>query len=231
MIKSNTKAYLALTVVCVVWETTYLAMRIGVSTFPAFLFSGIRQVTAGALLFGILLLFGNKIKISKKDVKRQAMAGILMIAMGNGLVGWAEKYIPSGLAALIVSAMPVYVIFINYASAIDRQSLNKYVFLGLLLGCMGIILIFRDNISDLTNPDYFIGIIIAFFASFCWAGGTVYAKYRKSSADAFVNAAVQLTSGGIVLLILSLFFDDLSQMHTVSSSSIWALVYLVIVGS
>src|SRR5690606_7376267 len=140
-------AYLALAVVCIVWGTTYFAMRIGVETFPAFLFSGIRQVTAGLLMVLILWLLGQKITISRRDITRQFVAGTLMIALGNGVVGWAERYIPSGLAALIVSVMPVYVVLIGYLSGADRKAVNTHLVIGLLLGCTGVALIFRDNLA------------------------------------------------------------------------------------
>lgn len=231
MDKKTVNAYLALAVVCIVWGTTYFAMRIGVATFPAFLFSGVRQVTAGALMMLFLLLSGQKMAISRRDITRQFVAGTLMIALGNGVVGWAERYIPSGLAALIVSVMPVYVVLIGYISGTDRKAVNGYLIMGLLLGCVGVGLIFRDNLADLGNVNYLHGILAAFFACFCWAAGTVYTKHRPSAAKTLVNVAFQLTSGGVVLLLGSVFLDDYSQLQTVSSDSLWALVYLILFGS
>lgn len=231
MEKKIVNAYFALAVVCIVWGTTYFAMRIGVETFPAFLFSGIRQVTAGLLMALILLLSGQKITISRRDITRQFVAGTLMIALGNGVVGWAERYIPSGLAALIVSVMPVYVVLIGYISGTDRKAVNTHLVVGLALGCVGVALIFRDNLADLGNANYFFGILAAFFACFCWAAGTVYTKHKPSAAKTLVNVAFQLTSGGLVLLVGSIFLDDYSELSTVSSDSVWALVYLILFGS
>lgn len=231
MDKKMLNAYLALAVVCIVWGTTYFAMRIGVETFPAFLFSGIRQVTAGLLMAAILLVSGQKITISRRDITRQFVAGTLMIALGNGVVGWAERYIPSGLAALIVSVMPLYVVLIGYAAGTDRKAVNAPLIAGLLLGCVGVGLIFRDNLADLGNANYLYGILAAFFACFCWAAGTVYTKHRPSAAKTLVNVTFQLTSGGVVLLIGSLFLDDYSRLETVSPDSLWALLYLILFGS
>jgi len=231
MDKKTVNAYLALSVVCVVWGTTYFAMRIGVATFPAFLFSGIRQVTAGALMMAVLLLVGQKIAISRRDITRQFVAGTLMIALGNGVVGWAERYIPSGLAALIVSVMPIYVVIIGYVWGNERKAVNGYVLTGLLLGAAGVALIFRDNLADLANTDYLYGILAAFFACFCWAAGTVYTKHRPSSAKTLVNVAFQLSSGGVVLLLASLFFDDYSRLDAIAPDSLWALLYLTLFGS
>ncbi|HMI08036.1 MAG TPA: EamA family transporter, partial [Flavobacterium sp.] len=100
--KSNPKVYIALLIVCIFWGTTYLALRIGVKDFPPFLFSGIRQFGAGMLLFIAMFFMGKLEKLTLKDIARQALPGILLITFGNGIIGWAELYIPSGLAALIV---------------------------------------------------------------------------------------------------------------------------------
>lgn len=229
--KINQKAYLALGVVCIVWGTTYLSMRIGVKTFPPLLFSGIRQTIAGLLIFLFLILSGKYTKISKRDFNRQAIQGVLMITLGNGLVGWSERYIPSGLAALIVSVMPVYVVAINYFSGFDTKPLNKNIILGLILGCAGIGLIFRDNVQDLGNPDYFKGILVTFTACLFWASGSVYAKYNPTDTTALTNSAIQLSSGGLILLIGGLLFDNIHEIDTVSAESIYALIYLIIFGS
>ncbi|HMK06608.1 MAG TPA: EamA family transporter, partial [Flavobacterium sp.] len=139
--KTNTKAYIALLIICFFWGTTYLALRIGVKDFPAFLFSGIRQVGAGVLLFIYMAVAGKLEKLTWRDVGRQALPGMLLITFGNGLVGWAEKFIPSGLAALIVSVMPIYVVIINLILGKREQQFNGKIIAGFVLGCTGIALI------------------------------------------------------------------------------------------
>ncbi|TZF85858.1 EamA family transporter (plasmid) [Pedobacter sp. BS3] len=229
--RENTKAYLALAVVCIVWGTTYFAMWIGVTTFPPLLFSGIRHSTAGVLLIVYLYISGKLSTLTKINLVRQAVPGVLMIALGNGVMGWSERYIPSGLAALITSVMPVYVTLINFAANKNRTLPNKHVLLGLLLGCIGIVLIFRDNLKDLNNQDYFTGIVVAFLACLAWAFGNIYTKFKPTTTPALVNAAIQLCSGGFFLVIMGLLFDDLNEIHHVSASSWYALIYLIIIGS
>lgn len=225
------KAYLALGVVCIVWGTTYSFIRIGVETFPPLLFSGIRHGSAGLLIFGYLLVSGNLKKITRKDIVRQAIPGVLMIALGNGVVGWCERYIPSSLAALILSIMPVYVVVINYVTGIDKKAPNRSVLFGLFLGCVGVGLIFKDNVRDLGNPEYLTGVLVAFVACLSWAAGSVFIKYKPTSLGPIENAAIQLVSGGIVLLLGGLLFDDLSEFESVSAPSIYALIYLIFIGS
>lgn len=231
MNSTNTKAYLALMVVCLVWGTTYLALRIGVTSFPPFLFSASRQIIAGVLLLAWLLIVQRKIVISKKDIVRQIVPGTLMIALGNGVIAWTERYIPSGLAALIVSVMPLYVVLINYTLGLEKQAINKQILFGLLLGGVGIILIFKDNLADLGNRGYQLGVAVAFLSSFSWAAGTVYTKHHPSHANSLTNAAVQFISGGIILFTGSLFLDDWSAIRFVSMHSLIALGYLILIGS
>lgn len=225
------KAYLALGVVCIVWGTTYLFIRIGVETFPPLLFSGIRHGTAGLLIFGYLFFAGKLRKIGRKDIVRQAIPGVLMIAMGNGVVGWCERYIPSSLAALILSIMPVYVVAINYITGIDKKAPNGKVLFGLFLGCVGVGLIFKDNVRDLANPEYLMGVLVAFLACLSWAAGSVFIKYKPTSLSPVENAGLQLVSGGFALVLGGLLFDDLSEFESISAPSIYALIYLIFVGS
>lgn len=225
------RAYAALAVVCLLWGTTYFALRIGVETFPPFLFSAIRQVVAGGVLLAGLWLTGN-LSVRRGDLLHQSVPGILMLALGNGVVGWCERYISSGLAALILSLIPVFVVLINYASGLDRRRPHRLIIGGLFLGCLGIVLIFRDNLKDLARPEYFLGMVIAFGACLAWAAGSVYAKHKTSPASHVLqNAALQLFSGGLALLPLSLFLDDYSELKAVTAPSIWALVYLIVFGS
>src|SRR5690349_24259102 len=94
--RSTYLPYLALTAVCIIWGTTYLALRIAVLHFPPFLFTALRQITAGVLLIGFMLAIAKTAWPSKDQMIKQAIAGFLLISMGNGLVAWSEMHIPSG---------------------------------------------------------------------------------------------------------------------------------------
>lgn len=229
--KSQRKAYLALLIVCIFWGTTYLALRIGVKDFPPFLFTGIRQCAAGILLLIGMYFFKKLEKLSLKDILRQAVPGILLITLGNGIIGWAELYIPSGLAALIVSVMPVYIVVINFIGGKQDKPFNAKIISGFLLGCAGIVLIFRDNLGDLGKPEYLWGVVASFGACFFWAIGSIYMKRNTFNTSAYSNAMIQFISGGIGCFIFSLFFDDYHHLDAISADSLWALLYLTIFGS
>ncbi len=198
----NWKAYLALGIICIVWGTTYLALGIGVKTIPPFIFSGLRQVTAGGVLLMVMYFMGKARNITRKDWMIQAVPGLLMIAMGNGLIGWAEMYIPTGLAALIVAILPVYVVILNYLLSREKKIPNRDVIIGLILGCLGIFLIFRDNLKDLFNPEYLSGMLLCFLSCLAWAFGTLFIKKRKPSHHPLVNASMQMFTGGLWLLLI-----------------------------
>jgi len=231
MNKEHSRAYLALAVVCIVWGTTYLGMRIGVETFPPLLFSGIRHTSAALILFIFLRSSGRFSAFSGRDILRQVIPGVLMITLGNGLIGWSERYIPSGLAALITSVMPVYVLGINFATGIDRKIPHPLVLLGLLLGCAGIMLIFKDNLKDLGNTAYLSAVLLAFLGALSWAAGSVFAKHKPTKSNALSNATLQLGSGGLALLFSGMLFDDTSELRHISPESIYALLYLILFGS
>lgn len=230
VMKKQPLAYLALAIVAVFWGTTYLAVRIGVADFPPFLFSAIRQVAAGLLLFGLLYLLKKNEPLTGSAIARQIIPGILLITLGNGVIGWAERFIPSGLAALIVSVIPVYICIISLITGRERN-LGVRTIAGLFMGCVGILLIFKDNLKDLGRQDYLWGVLACFGASLFWAIGSVYMKTNSFTTNPYTNAAIQFTSGGIGLFIASLFFDDYTQLGMVSNASLWALVYLTLIGS
>jgi drug/metabolite transporter (DMT)-like permease len=221
--------YLALAAICLIWGTTYLALRIAVTHFPPFLFVMIRQIIAGAILAGGVMIVRKTHIPSWHYIKRQAIAGFFMISLGNGLVAWAEVLIPSGVAAIICSLMPVMVILINLTINKDEKP-TVPILLGVAVGLAGIVMIFAENISEFGNPTYLWSIIMVFVGVISWAGGSIWLKKDKSQTDPFLNAGVQMFFGGVWLIPFTLLFDDLSAVHW-SMEAGYAMVYLIIFGS
>ncbi len=227
--QKNLIAYLALGAVCIIWGTTYLALRVGVTQFPPFLFSGIRFLIAGLLLLGLLIVLGRASLPSGKMIAQQAVSGLLLCTFGVGIVGWSEMYVSSGLAAIICSVMPIWVILINMAVSRDEYPTTP-VIIGLLIGLAGIIIIFGEHISDFSDPNYTWGITMTFVGNICWAFGTVWVKKKTITSDPFLAAGLQMFFGGVFLLPMSLIFDDYSTIHW-SMEMFGALVYLILFGS
>ncbi|MEX2231435.1 MAG: EamA family transporter [Cyclobacteriaceae bacterium] len=221
--------YLALAAVCIIWGTTYLALRIAVLHFPPFLFTAIRQTTAGLLLLTFMFTVGKAVFPSRDHLWRQAIAGFFMISMGNGLVAWAEMHIPSGVAAIICSLMPVLVILINVMIHRDERPTLPIIF-GVILGLAGIVMIFSEHIAGFSKTEYIVGIVFTFLAVVAWAGGSIWIKKHHTESDPFVNAGLQMFFGGFLLFPFSFAFDDLRTI-TWSGEVIWSFLYLIVFGS
>jgi len=221
--------YIALSAICLIWGTTYLVLRIAVLHFPPFLFVTIRQLLAGSLLVGFMLLSGKAEWPDRAHLVRQAVAGFFMITLGNGLVAWAEVVIPSGVAAILCSLMPMVVILINLGTNKDERPTVAIV-AGVLMGLAGITLIFGEHLVDFAKIEYQLGILVIFIAVLSWAGASVWLKRRGNDGNAFLNAGLQMFFGGIWLIPGALIFDDFSRIHW-SSEAFYSMIYLVLVGS
>lgn len=221
--------YMALAAICIIWGTTYLMLRIAVLHFPPFLFVTIRQIIAGSLLIGFMMLSGRTSWPDLGHIRRQAIAGFFMISLGNGLVAWAEVLIPSGVAAILCSLMPVVVILINIGINKEERP-TVPIFAGVLLGLTGIIMIFREHLEAFTRPEYQAGIVMIFIAVLAWAGGSVWIKKSGNDGNAFLNAGLQMFFGGIWLIPGTLMFDDLANVSW-SIEAVYSLIYLVLIGS
>lgn len=222
-------AYLALASVCIIWGTTYLGIRIGVSHFPPFLFSLIRFLIAGPILIIITLTIGKARWPDKQTLINQAIGGLFMITMGISVVGWAEMYVSSGVAAIICSVMPIWTILINLVANKDEKP-NWIIVLGLIVGLSGIVLIFAEHLPEFSNSNYTLGIIFTFVANLSWAIGSVFTKKKNQHINPFLGAGLQMLFGGIMLIPFTLVLDDYSSLHW-SNEVAYALAYMILIGS
>lgn len=226
----TTKAYLAIAFLSIAWGTTYLAIRIGVEHYPAFLFAGLRQVIAGLVMGLAAILLYKKADISWPVLRMNIFIGFFMIAMGNGIVSYAEKTVPSGVAALICSMMPLNAVLLNIFINRDEK-MNVVIVSGLALAFFGVVLIFRDNLADLANPVYFWGMIAIYVGTISWALGSIKSKKLAGVKNPVFNAAMQLFAGGFFLLVLSPLVDSYENFEPFHPAAMQAMAYLIIVGS
>ncbi|MNS55553.1 putative inner membrane transporter YedA [compost metagenome] len=228
--QQNTKAWIALIFICIAWGTTYLGIKYGLEALPPFLMAGVRQTIAG-LIIGLMALSNRKANDwSMANIGRQAMIGFLLITLGNGLVSWAEAYIPSGVAALVCATMPVMSVLITLARH-KQERVNAFIIIGMLLGFAGVAINFKDSVSDLSNTKYLMGIVATLVATTSWAYGSIMGKRNKSDANPVFNSAVQVFSGGIFLLLFSPLVDDYHKINLQHTHALMAIVYLITVGS
>lgn len=227
---AKTKGYLALAYVAIAWGTTYLAIRVGVLHFPAFLFAGIRQVISGLIIGLAGLAMVRRADLSVMNVRHQVLTGFLMITVGNGLVTWGERVIPSGVAALICSMMPICAVFMNLALH-RKEGFNLLIVIGMVLGILGVGFIFRNDLGSLNNPQYLLGAGLTFVATFSWAFGSVLNKNRPKPVNPIFDAGLQLFAGGVFLFMASPFVDDLKDLDFWHPDVVWSMLYLIFFGS
>lgn len=226
----NTKAYAALIFICVVWGTTYLAIRVGVRHYPAFLFAGVRQTVSGIILITIALLLNRNKDLSRRNILKQMLVGFLMLTVGNGCVTWGEKTVPSGIAALICSIMPIFAVLFNLAGS-QKEKFNFLIGAGMFLGTCSVFLIFRNSISGLANSGYLLGIFVILLATSSWALGSIVNRKNVNPINPFFNSGLQLLFGGIFMLFISPAVDDLHHIILWDADGLLSMAYLIVFGS
>ncbi len=226
--KNNARALFALMSIYIIWGTTYLAIRVGVKDLPPVLFSGLRWLCAGPIMIGILLLKKYKLP-NKNDILHLTISGLLLLGGGNVLVVFAEQWIPSGLTALLITTVPFWAVGIE-ALIPNGKKLNSFIIVGLILGFLGVTIIFGGDFHKLFEPAYFKGVIGILLAEICWAAGTVYSKYKKISVHPLMGAAAQMIIAGLVISLFGLLIGE-STHFSFTHDSLLAFIYLILFGS
>ncbi len=226
---TKTLAYLSYAFIAVVWGTTYLAIRIGVEHYPPFLMAGARQLLAALIMLGIAYSLNRSVDLSRRNVLQNAAIGFLMISVGNGVVTWAERFVPSGVAALVCSTMPISVVLLNLV--LHGERINRLIVLGMLLGFGGVALIFRSDVGALANPSYLAGIGALLLATLGWGAGSVLSKRWGTARNPMFDSGMQVLFGGLFLLVSSPAVDDYTQADWYNPAAFWCFLYLVVFGS
>lgn len=225
----TTRLVLAYLSVFLIWGSTYLAIRIGVRDIPPALFAGLRFLIAG----GILLLYGvltrRPIPHSGPAIRTQIIVGILLLAGGNGMVVWSEQWIHSGLTALIIASVPLFMSSID-AAIPGGHRLSLTGWLGIVIGFGGVVLLVWPTIAGTGGELIPEGIAGLLLASFFWSSGSIYSKRRSTGGDVLMNTSVQMIAGGAVLMAIALATGEMSGV-TFSMQGILSLLYLIVFGS
>ncbi len=223
------KALFAYLLVCVVWGSTYLAIRIGVQDLPPLLFAGVRFIVAGALLALIVLASGDRLPRTLRDWRIHAITGCFLLLGGNAVVVWAEQFVESGPASVFVAAVPLWAAFFDAIVPGGTSVFTWRVGVGLALGFLGSALLAGVTPGELLSADLK-GPVALTLASASWALGTVYSKRNRTEVTPFSGAAVQMLAGGAVITLLGLLAGEAGQWQ-LSGAGLGALAYLIVFGS
>ncbi|MFQ5637166.1 MAG: EamA family transporter [bacterium] len=226
--KELIKAYAAWGAVCLFWGTTYLAIRIGVEVLPPALFAGIRFLIAGVFFVPALLLQGYRLP-PRKELLDMSIVAVLLLVVANGIVVWAEQWIPSSLAALIVATLPFWMVGIESLLPSGEALSAKKIF-GILIGFLGLVLLIWPDLHGSIDPAYLKGVAIILLAPLAWGAGSIYSKYRRIKTRPLMAAATQMLIAGLILTGIGLFNGEAARFHP-SFQGFAAIVYLIVFGS
>jgi drug/metabolite transporter (DMT)-like permease len=228
---ATTLVLLGFAAVYVIWGSTYLAIRVGVESVPPLLVAGIRHSVFG-LLFYPLLRWKTGIRPTWEHWRTAMVTGFLLLFVGNGGVCVAEQTVPSGVAALLVATVSLWMVMVDWWRPSGVRPVPR-VLAGLLLGFGGLaLLVGPKNLggSERINP---VGVALLAVASFAWACGSLYSKHNAVPSSPLLGAAMQSLCGGVCLWVAGFFTGEVKALHlaSISTRSWVALGYLVFFGS
>ena len=222
--------WLCLGIVYVVWGSTYLAIRVAVETMPPLLMGAARFTTAGLLLYAVARARGGPSvrTLSRAQIVACWIVGSLLAAGGNGVVNVAEQYIPSSLAALVISSVPLWVVVMR---RVTGDSVPRLTLASVAVGFGGVaLLLLPGGATQLGKP---IGFVLVVFAAFSWALGSFSSRRVPLPPNALLSTAVQMFGGGLTLLVAGLVLGEATDVHPdrFSTDSLLAFAYLILIGS
>ena len=225
------KIILSFTAIYLIWGTTYLAIRVAVETIPPFFMAGVRFLLAGALFFIALRFF--RVPLPRRLEWRSAwiIAAFLLVG-GNGLVTRSEQQVPSGVAALVVATVPLWMTLLDWLVFKGNRPGFKITG-GLLLGFLGTgLLIGPELLVNAREIAWFYWIVLL-SAPILWSIGSLYSRQARLPSSTFMAAAMEMVAGGVLLLIAGLVTGEMSRLDFtgITVNSLLAMVYLSLVGS
>lgn len=221
----------AMIAVYLIWGSTYLAIRFAVDTMPPFLMAAVRFLIAGTLLFAVRRMAGDPIP-SRIEIRGAGIVGLFLLLGGNGGVVWAEQTVPSGVAALIVSSTPLWMLLLEAVFPGGRRPSLPAV-IGIAVGFIGVVVLFWPGEgSGLAGVDP-LGAGALIIAELAWAFGSVYSRYLRLPSSPMMGTAVEMLIGGLGLLAAAAVTGEFGRLDfaSISTSSIIGLVYLIVFGS
>lgn len=228
----KTKIWIALIALYIVWGSTYLGIKVAIETIPPFFHAAVRFFISGVILLAWQRGVGSEMPTRKQWIST-AIIGNLLLLGGNGLVSWAEQFIPSSIAALIIASVPLFLVILE-ALRPGGVKPNWQAIVGLIIGFVGIfILVGPAELSGSESKLDTFGVIALLAACLLWALGSTYSKSADLPKASLVTTGAQMLMGSVGLLIVSLFTGELNGWNPaeVSSRSLIGLIYLITIGS
>lgn len=221
---------LALLAVYLIWGSTYLAIAVAIETLPPFLMAGLRFLVAGGALYAFLRLRGTPAPLRAHWRGALVVGGLLLLG-GNGMVSWAEQRVPSGLAALLIAVVPLWMVLLEAARRGGARP-GRATMLGLALGFAGLLLLISPGDLGGAGIDL-VGAAALLLATVSWAVGSVHGRRFALPDSALLATAMEMLGGGALLVLAGSASGEWARLDlaAVSATSWAALVYLILAGS
>ena len=225
------KTLLAFAIIYFVWGSTFLAIRVGVQEVPPFLLAAIRFFVSGVVLYGWMRLKGTP-SPSRREWAGATLLGALIFLVDYGCLFWAEQRVPSGIAAVVLATIPVFITLLEIIF-LRTQRLTIRLGLALLVGLCGVAVLMGHSFSLGEVPINRAGALALLVASFTWSVATILTRRLALPASKPMSAAAQMLAGGVQLLLLAAVSGEFAEFHppAVSAKAWFALLYLIVAGS
>jgi drug/metabolite transporter (DMT)-like permease len=217
--------------ICVIWGSTYLAIRCAVETIPPLLMMGIRHITAGGLLYAWARLRGTAAPL-RIHWKGAAVTGVFLFLGSHGSLAWAEQRVTSGLAALLSATLPLWIVVLTRITGRGGR-LRASVIAGLVLGFLGVAILIGPAGFHSGSSLNLAAAVAVLFGAVSWATGTLYSQRATLPSSSLLSSAMQMVSGGVALLAMATLSGETSRVHLSAMilRSTFALGYLIVFGS
>jgi drug/metabolite transporter (DMT)-like permease len=224
------RAWVAWTLVCLIWGTTYLGIKIALDTIPPFLMGGLRYTAAGLILGAALVARGGRLP-DRSVWGRTAILGFFMLTLGNGGVVWGEQYVPSGLTAVLIATSPFWMVSVD-ALVSGGRWLSTRQWIGLTVGFAGIVMLVWPDITvgGAAGRNFAFGILAVQIACAGWAIGSSYTRRHVMAGDVMGAAAVQMLFGGAFMVLIGTALGEWGRL-SFNGKTLGAFLYLTLAGS
>jgi drug/metabolite transporter (DMT)-like permease len=228
----KTKVWMALLAIYIVWGSTYLGIRFAVESIPPFIMAGVRFLISGVILYVWRRMAGDPAP-TRRQWRSAIIVGLLLLLGGNGVVSWAEQHVASGIAALIVASIPLWVALMDALRPRGIKPDWKIV-LGLLIGFGGIVLLVTESERFGSVPQMSLaGVGALLLAAFLWSIGSIYGRDADMPESSLLGTGIEMLGGAVGLFLTATLLGEWKALNvsTITTRSLLALAYLVLAGS
>lgn len=227
---SRTKLFLAFAAVYLIWGSTYLAIRFAIETVPPFLVGGTRFLLAGTLMYAFLRARGAS-RPTGVQWRSAFIIGPLLITGGNGGVVWSEQTVPSGVVALMVACVPLWMLLLGWLRGGGRPSFREW--LGVAMGLVGVSMLVSLGGVQVAGGVSPLGALVMLLSTLSWSVGSMFAREAPLPASPLLGTAMEMLTGGACMVLIALMRGEfaLFSVGSISWRSGASILYLVVFGS